>query len=93
LPRITDQFDGRLEEEQAALADLDRSLESVRESLPPCGRSAATLVTLGRWLAWLGAALIGLHGVHRLLGKEHERGSGRKIVVCRPARTQTEFYT
>jgi ABC-type transporter Mla subunit MlaD len=67
LPMMTDQLDSRLEEEQGALNDLDHSLQSVQEALPSYGQSASTVVALGRWLAWLGAAVVGLHGVHLLL--------------------------
>jgi hypothetical protein len=63
LPLFGDQLDLRLSEEERALEELSQSLEDFQGALPVYERSAGDLVQTGRWLAWLVAAVVALHGV------------------------------
>lgn len=67
LPVITDQLDVRLDEEERALEDLGQSLTDVREAMPVYAQTTSRLLLTGRLLAWLAAAVVGLHGCHLLL--------------------------
>lgn len=64
LPLLTEQLDYRLAEEQHALNELEASLKEVRGGLPIYERMAVQLTSAGRLLAWLTAALVGLHGCY-----------------------------
>ncbi len=67
LPLVTDQIDGRLEEEEQALSELGQSLEEVKAALPVYADTTTHLLQAGRLLAWLIATLIGLHGCYLML--------------------------
>jgi ABC-type transporter Mla subunit MlaD len=67
LPLITDQLDGRLDEEERTLADLGHSLDDVGTALPAYAQTTSQLLQTGRWLAWLVAAIVGLHGCYLML--------------------------
>ncbi len=67
LPLLTDQLDARLDEEERALHGLGQSLEEVQTVLPAYHRTTAHLVQSGRILAWLVAAIAGLHGCYLML--------------------------
>lgn len=64
LPILTEQLDHRLAEEEHALDELEASLKEVRTALPIYQRTAAQMTASGRLLAWLAAAVIGLHGCY-----------------------------
>jgi hypothetical protein len=67
LPLFTEQIDGRLDEEEQALGELGQSLEEVRAALPAYEQAATNVLQTGRWLAWLVAASVGLHGGYLVL--------------------------
>ncbi len=67
LPLLTDQLDNRLDEEDHALRELEQSLGEVQTALPVYSRTAQQLVAAGRWLAWLVAAIVALHGAYLIL--------------------------
>ncbi|HLJ95708.1 MAG TPA: hypothetical protein VKU02_21205 [Gemmataceae bacterium] len=67
LPLVTDQLDGRLDDEEHTLVDLGQSLEEVGGALPIYAQTAARLVQTGRILAWLVAGIVGLHGCYLML--------------------------
>jgi hypothetical protein len=67
LPFLSEQFDSRLAEEEQALDELGTSLEEVRICLPVYGNMTAQVLQSGRLLAWLGAALAGLHAGYLIL--------------------------
>jgi hypothetical protein len=67
LPLVTDQLDGRLEEEDQTLDELGQSLDEVSSALPTYERAAKRLLHTGRLLAWLAAAIVGLHGCYLVL--------------------------
>jgi chromosome segregation ATPase len=67
LPLFTEQIDSRLDEEEQALGDLSESLEEVRAALPVYEQAATNVLQTGRWLAWLVAAIVGLHGTYLVL--------------------------
>jgi uncharacterized phage infection (PIP) family protein YhgE len=67
LPLITDQLDGRLDDEEQTLTELGESLDEVSAALPTYARTASSLLHAGRLLAWLVAAIVGLHGCHLIL--------------------------
>src|SRR5207244_3014838 len=75
LPLITDQFDSRLDEEEQALTDLGQSLEEVRGVLPVYEKTTTNVILTGRWLAWLVAAIVALHGGYVVLSS----GLGRRF--------------
>lgn len=68
LPLLTDQLDSRLDEEEQALDELGQSLEEAGAALPVYGQTTSSVLQTGRWLAWLVAAFVGLHGCYLLLG-------------------------
>jgi hypothetical protein len=67
LPLVTDQLEGRLDEEEQALKDLGQSLDEVKQALPAYADTTSQLLEAGRLLAWLMAALVGLHGCYLML--------------------------
>ncbi len=67
MPLLTDQLDSRLDEEDHALSELEASLREVQAVLPVYARTTGQVVEAGRWLAWLVALLIGLHGVYLMI--------------------------
>jgi hypothetical protein len=67
LPLVTDQLDGRLEEEDQTLDELGQSLDEVSSALPAYERATRRLLYTGRLLAWLVAAIVGLHGCYLVL--------------------------
>jgi uncharacterized phage infection (PIP) family protein YhgE len=66
LPLVTDQLDGRLEEEEQTLTELGQSLDEMGSILPAYARTTGQLLETGRLLAWLVAAIVGLHGCYLL---------------------------
>jgi uncharacterized phage infection (PIP) family protein YhgE len=68
LPLITDQLDGRLDEEEQTLSDLGSGLDEAREAIPTYARTTSRLLQTARILAWLVAGIIGLHGCYLLAG-------------------------
>jgi hypothetical protein len=64
LPLMTDQLDGRLDEEDRTLTDLGRNLDDVGRQLPAYEHSATQFFGAGRVLACLAAAIVGLHGFY-----------------------------
>jgi hypothetical protein len=64
LPILTEQLDHRLAEEEHALNELEASLKEVRAALPVYQRTADQMAASGRLLAWLTAAVVGLHGCY-----------------------------
>jgi ABC-type transporter Mla subunit MlaD len=67
LPLVTDQLDGRLDEEEETLADLGQSLQEVGDALPAYAHTTSRLIQTGRILAWLVAGIVGLHGWYLIL--------------------------
>jgi hypothetical protein len=67
LPLVTDQLDGRLDEEDQTLDELGQSLDEVGSALPAYEQAARRLLHTGRLLSWLVAAIVGLHGCYLLL--------------------------
>lgn len=67
LPLVTEQLDSRLDEEEQALDDLGQSLDEVRSLLPAYEETTSNVVRTGRLLAWLAAAVVGLHGAYLTL--------------------------
>ena len=67
MPLITDQLDGRLDEEEYTLAELGQSLGEVGNALPAYAQTTSRLVETGRALAWLVAGIVGLHGCYLML--------------------------
>jgi hypothetical protein len=64
LPILTEQLDHRLAEEEYALNELEASLKEVRTALPVYQRTANQMAAAARLLAWLTAAMVGLHGCY-----------------------------
>jgi hypothetical protein len=74
LPIITDQLEGRLDEEERTLTELGQSIEEVDNVLPAYAQTAASLSQTGRLLAWLVAVIVGLHASYLLLSVKVGRG-------------------
>jgi uncharacterized phage infection (PIP) family protein YhgE len=64
LPLISEQLDDQLDEEDQTLVDLGHSLDQVHGELPHYAKLAQHLFLAGRILAWLVAAIVGLHGCY-----------------------------
>jgi len=62
LPLITDQLDGRLDEEEQTLSELGDGLDDVREAIPTYARTTSRFLQTAQILSWLVAGIIGLHG-------------------------------
>jgi hypothetical protein len=67
LPLLSEQFDSRLAEEEQALAELESSLDEVQSCLPVYAQMMVNVLEAGRWLAWLGATIAGMHGGYLML--------------------------
>jgi hypothetical protein len=79
LPLFSQQMVQRLEDQEHSLDNLSRSLGEVRGVLPEYGQSAGRIADTARWLVWLVAAAVALHGAHILLGlRSHGTLSGRR---------------
>jgi len=77
-PRAADGIAGRLDEEDKVMAELAGGIEQVGAALPVYSRALSRCLRVGRLLAWLVAAVAGLHGAFVALG-------GRPAAVA-PAR-------
>ena len=85
LPLVTDQLEGRLDEEEQTLADLGQSLDDVGKALPAYAHTTSRLVWAGRLLAWLVAAIIGLHGGYLTFSSSlSDIKIQRKLIRMRP---------
>ncbi|MFL5339793.1 MAG: hypothetical protein ACJ8F7_06455 [Gemmataceae bacterium] len=71
-PLFTEQVSSRLGEQEKSLNDLERSLDEVGDTIPAFRRSAVDVVTAGRILAWMMAAVVALHGAF-LLAENYRR--------------------
>jgi hypothetical protein len=67
LPLVTDQLDSRLDEEERTLTDLGQSLDEASAAVPVYAHTTSRLLETGKLLAWLVAAIVGLHGCYLLL--------------------------
>jgi ABC-type transporter Mla subunit MlaD len=67
LPYFTDQLLGQIEEEEEALRELGQSIDEVGEMVPAYGEMAGQFLEIGRFLAWLVAAIVALHGAYLVL--------------------------
>jgi chromosome segregation ATPase len=72
-PLFTEQITTQLGEQEKSLADLEKSLDEVGDTMPAYRRSAVDVLTAGRLLAWLVAAVIGLHGGFLLVENGRQR--------------------
>ncbi len=68
LPALADGLQARLDREDQALAEMGRGLAQVDEALPEFSRAIARSLMIGRLLAWLVAAVAGLHGASLVVG-------------------------
>jgi ABC-type transporter Mla subunit MlaD len=67
LPLLTDQLNTQLQGQDQALGELGQGIDEVGDLLPGFGLTVAHLLKVGRFLAWLMAAIFALHGVYLLL--------------------------
>jgi uncharacterized phage infection (PIP) family protein YhgE len=67
LPLFTQQMETHLRAQETALDDLGHSIDDVSEALPPCEQTATRLVQMAKWLVWMVAVIVGLHGFYLLL--------------------------
>jgi uncharacterized phage infection (PIP) family protein YhgE len=62
LPLLTDRLDVRLGEQEQSLQQMASGLNEVNDSLPAVESATIDIMGTLRWLLWLTAALVGLHG-------------------------------
>jgi uncharacterized phage infection (PIP) family protein YhgE len=62
LPLLTDRLDVRLGEQEHSLEQMASGLAEVNQSLPAVETATTDIIGTLRWLLWLTAALVGLHG-------------------------------
>ena len=62
LPALTEGLDARLDREDRTLAEMAGGLAQVDEALPAYATALERCLVIGRLLAWLVAAIAGLHG-------------------------------
>ncbi|GIW82168.1 MAG: hypothetical protein KatS3mg105_3975 [Gemmatales bacterium] len=65
-PLLTKQFETQIEDQHKGLAELEHSIDDFAEAIPVYESSTLRLLQTGRWLLWLVAGLIMLHGMHTL---------------------------
>lgn len=63
-PELSAGLDNRLGEQAASMEQIRVGLSQVNRSLPQLEQSTINLFDTARWLLWLVAALIGLHGLY-----------------------------
>lgn len=68
LPLMSQQMLVQLEEQEQSLNDLGDSLGEVGNVMVSHGKIADSLVDTGRWLVWLIAIVVSLHGCYLLAG-------------------------
>jgi DNA repair ATPase RecN len=68
LPDISDQLLAHLSRQEQSLDRMSQSLGKVSSALPQYGTATGQIADIGRWLLWLIAAVVALHGVSVLLG-------------------------
>lgn len=68
LPLFTDHLGSQLQEQEEALDNLGESIDDFGAVLPAYATSASRLLQTVRWLFWLVAGLVGLHGAYLLGG-------------------------
>jgi hypothetical protein len=68
LPLLTDQLNGQLRDQDQALEDLGQGIDELGDALPAFGDTLARMLQIGKLLAWLLAAVVGLHGAYLLWG-------------------------
>jgi uncharacterized phage infection (PIP) family protein YhgE len=68
LPVFTEQIDHQLQEQEQALDDLGQSIDDVGATLPAYSHTANRMLGAARLLAWLVAAVVGLHGLYLVAG-------------------------
>jgi uncharacterized phage infection (PIP) family protein YhgE len=73
LPYLTDQLLGQMAEEEQALNELGTSIDEVGEMVPAYGEMTGRFLQIGRFLAWLVAAIVGLHGTYLVLSAKMGR--------------------
>jgi hypothetical protein len=54
-------------EEEEALRELGSSIDEVGEMVPAYGEMTGRFLQIGRFLAWLVAAIVALHGLYLVL--------------------------
>jgi chromosome segregation ATPase len=67
LPRLAQQLNAQLQEQERALDDLGQSIDEVSTSLPAYRHTTTQVLQTGRLLMWLVAAVVALHGVYLVL--------------------------
>ena len=68
LPALTEGLDARLDREDRTLAEMAGGLAQVDAALPAYSTALERCLVIGRLLAWLVAAVAGLHGSYLMLG-------------------------
>jgi hypothetical protein len=66
VPVYLESLDRQMQEQEQGLDDLGRGLDEVGEVMPEYARATNGLVGTARLLAWLVAAIVGLHGAYLL---------------------------
>jgi len=64
LPIVNERLDARLTQQEQTLGQLKDGLAEVNAGLPDIERGTSDVLTMARWLMWMVAALVGLHGVY-----------------------------
>jgi hypothetical protein len=67
LPLLTNQLAVQLQDQEQALDDLGQSIDEVGSALPVYAQTTSRLLETGRLLAWLVAAVVGLHSLYLVL--------------------------
>jgi hypothetical protein len=82
---LTEGLEGRLEREDRTLAEMAGGLAQVDVALPAYARALERCLVIGRLLAWLVAAVAGLHGCSLIvvgLLARNEPGPARSGEMC-----------
>ena len=63
LPSYVESLDLKLQQQEQGLDDLGKSLDEVGSTIPVYARMTHTMLRTARWLAWLVAAIVAIHGI------------------------------
>jgi uncharacterized phage infection (PIP) family protein YhgE len=66
IPLLANRL-SHLETQQKGLAELGTSLGEVHDALPVMADNTVTILTLLRWMLWVGAALMAVHGLAQIV--------------------------
>lgn len=69
MPMVSEQLDEQLQNQSKSLDALQGSMTRVNQNVPSLSATAINVLTTVRWLLWVFACIIAVHGAHLLLAQ------------------------